>query len=370
MPRASATKTQVDPQPTPVGVREDGAVVCKHPLSRGRCNKLVATPDGQVRCPNGHVIDMDDVLYAMVNRSDASLEALVQLKPQGCELRQLVRRLASPEFTNASEQSWQSNFLINRLDFLTDAIIWADHYEPESGAALREYWERELGSIWPDVASALQKLKGTEEVAYFSLRERALQAFRRWGKNDPLRYLAWSEVSLAAVHVLGGDALRRAPLYEHNIKVAARFLRERNKFPVSALLYLHNYCPHSKEEGYFFMMIPDPHCQHFRWCSHQIALHIRKGKWLFKNQVWIRACIDNSELRERFYQWLKKKLQTEHGSPSEEKIWYSDGGFGEIMANFPPNADIDLADPRFHLELMQDLSNALRLRMEHLIRSE
>lgn len=362
MPRASETIISVDPQPTPVGVRQDGAIICKGSLPRGRCNKLVVTKDGDVRCPNGHPISLADVLCAALNRADASRNVLAQFHPFSSNVRPLMKRLASPEFLNASPQSWQHHFLIDRLDIFADVIIAADHFEPECSVALRAYWERELGTIWTDVSRCLQLLKEMNTQDYFCFRERALHAFRRWGIRDPLRYLAWSEVSLEAVERLGGEAMKCAVLYRHNIEESVRLMDHGEKFPDPALLYFCKYRQNTGGECFIFTLILDPYWSHPGW-----RLDMQIGFSLLKEQsssgiVAIDLSIYNTLLRKKFFQeWAKRVGQKDHPNDS---IRYIVLGYDKMYVSLPHSMmPANFENPESLLELMKGLQRELCLRM-------
>lgn len=366
MPSASETAT--------VGTRNDGAIICKHSLPRGRCNKLIATEKGEVRCPNGHLVPLSDVLVQVLNKPDASWDMLCQGSPNSFEIRPLIRRLASPEFLQAKSESWQYNFLTYRSDVFTKILKQADLVEPECAQALRDYWERKLPEFWPEVAHYLTLLKGKDETEYFRFRERALLAFKRWSPCDPLRYLAWSELALETAKAQND---KNAVLYEHNIAETARLFEERKRFPNPALVYLDHCGQYENAKGtkrfYVFVVTPDPYWTFPEWNDFaQIHMKLRENEAARRS-----VCIDVStnaggNVRANITKELSElaKRDSNRSEESDGLIRYQDARRDKINAILPVGMVADLDDPSFHLKMVRDLVSALHLRMGNLVHQE
>lgn len=354
-----------------VGTRSDGAIICKHSLPRGRCNKLIATEKGEVRCPNGHLIPLSDILAEALNRPDASWDMLCQVSQNSFEIRPLIRRLSSPEFLQAAKESWQYNFLTYRSDIFTRILKHADLVEPECAQALRAYWECKLSEFWPEVAHCLALLKKKDKTEYFRFRERALLAYGRWTPYDPLRYLARSELALKTIK---GQNDKNAVLYEHNIAETTRLLDGQRRFPSPALVYLDHCGEYSNESGtkrfYVFAVTPDPYWTFQEWNGFaQIHMKLRE------NEVSQRSvCVEihtnaGGNVRANIGKGLSElaKSDSNRSDESEGLIRYQNARNDKITAILPTNMIANINDPSFHLKVVRDLVSALHLRMENLI---
>lgn len=351
MPSASAANTEHATR-----TRGDGVVVCNHKLPRGRCNKLMLTESGELRCPNGHLTPITDVLYEALNRPDARLCVLQKCLPSGFDLRPLIRRLSSPEFLSASKDSPYYNFLINRLDIFCEILAHADLFEPECAKALRDYWENKLPEFWPEIGRCLRMLKEIDTLNYISFRERALLAFRRWGYHDPLRYMVWSELSLEALRHLGVKHDKYAALYRHNIEETGRLLQSGNRFPTPALLYFQR---HQGDEV-AFMVIPDPYWSHNGWGLDQIYVCIRKESSMGR-MLNIKFSTTNHDLMPKLEKRIANFALGEFGG---DDITYSGGHGRQVSAVLPPKMRFDFAEPESHLKVVQELVSVLFLHME------
>lgn len=366
MPSASETAN--------VDTRNDGAIICKHPLPRGRCNKLIATEKGEVRCPNGHLVPLSDILSKVLNRPDASWDMLCQVSQNSFEIRPLIRRLASPEFLQATKESWQYNFLTYRNDIFTRILKHADLVEPECAQALRDYWECKLPEFWPEVARYLTLLKERNKTDYIRLRERTLLAYGRWTPYDPLRYLVWSELALEATK---GQNDKNAVLYEHNIEETVRFLNGRKRFPSPALVYLDHCGQYENAKGtkrfYVFVVTPDPYWTFPEWNGFaQIHMKLREDE-VARRSVCIEVSTNaGGSVRANITKELTElaKRDSNRSEESAGLICYQNARSDKINAVLPVGMIANIDDPSFHLKVVRDLVSALHLRMEDLVRTE
>jgi hypothetical protein len=360
MPRASVTQKVV-------GVRHDGSVICKQPITRGRCDKLVANTFGQVHCPNGHNIDISDVLIEALNRPDAGGNIVMQFSLQGYDIRPFIRRLASAEFLGASRGQWQHNFLINRLDVFNAVLVHADLFEPECARVLREYWERKLPEFWPDIASYLALLKSTSKTSYIRFREQALLAFNRWSMHDPLRYLSWSELSLDAIAHGAVGSPNMAILYKHNIDESVRLLMGGERYPAPAPVF---FTGHLKTDQFWFSVSPDPYRSYPDFNRISMWLNPMKSTG---RVVCVQISIDtqDTEVHRNFNRKVRLlseiEAEPQYRSPVGKRKQYKIDHGDKVEILLPEGKTADFTDPTFHLDTVRDFVSALYLRMEDLI---
>ncbi len=361
MPSASETTTVV-------GTRTDGAVICRHKINRGRCNKFIATEKGEVRCQNGHLTPIADILVEALNRPDAPWEVLRQFWLHSSDIRPFIRRMASPEFLAADSDSRTSITFDMAPEILMRVLKYADHSEPECARTLRAYWEGTMQRISPEIAEHLRILKEKNDLTgYFRFRERALLAFSRRGTYDPLRELGWSEVLL---EVAKANNHKHAVLYEHNINEATRFLLQNRRFPSPALVYFNSYSPHL-EKQYDFSVIPDPHWSFAGWNSPmQIYMGLRQDQ-SFGREVSIKIATNAEEgvkakLGQRLLELAKSDEKRRPSEPDEFIRFCNPHRHEVIAAKIPATMELDWNNPRFHLKVVSKLVSALYLRMEDL----
>lgn len=207
-----ATEESLQPSVT---VRSDGAVCCAEKMPRGRCKKLLATPEAEIICSNGHHVPLEtvrDALLVDTSRSQNELQSLNLITVQDhYTWRKILRRLTAPDFMAAEWSDWQTCFLFRSPERFVFILHMADYYDRQTASMLRDYWEKHMRSNKPLIGRWLDSKTGSDRLA---CREQILRAYGSWHSPFPEGLLAKYEILAKAATDLAEPVARA---YSNNI---------------------------------------------------------------------------------------------------------------------------------------------------------
>jgi hypothetical protein len=232
--------------------RADDAIICNGEMPRGRCNKFIATREGEVRCSNGHLVSARDIVSQNFKNSIESGRGETYLiTPRDEELRMLVNYFVTPEMleNDSSQLSLMTTFYPGLLYQIVSA---AETMRPDAARTLKKYLERKIAhSHYPLLGQYLDLLKNTSHGKYLIFREKMIRCYASWDIHSPTRYLSWSEIMLEAATGLKDST---AKLYEHNISEAGDWLGGTRDIPI----YFYRKMIYPDEVDLYFTIMVDP----------------------------------------------------------------------------------------------------------------
>jgi hypothetical protein len=159
--------------------RKDGAILCKQRMEEGgRCGKLLAKPDGDLVCANGHTVSLEQVRDALLMDPQADVSRLMLFQVQEeATWRAILKRVTSNEFAPKELMSLNNRFLFAPTVF-PSLLAQADRLDPKAAADLRAYWEINLNAVCPEVWKWIAEAGSTQNRLL--RREKAIAAWSYW----------------------------------------------------------------------------------------------------------------------------------------------------------------------------------------------
>lgn len=224
MPRASEVKEEVT-----LKMRHDGAIICNEKMPRGRCNKFVADKNGEVKCPNGHMISARDIANeAFKNFLAEGRCDTYHIFPSDEEIKLLIDYFVRPEILEDNRSVFHM-MITFAPETISQIIGSAETMRPDAAKIFKQYWENKVAyDSHPLLGKYLDLLKYDSKARYLIGREKILRSYASWGLQDPMHFLAWSETMLEAAEALNDP---KTALYKNNVYEAGRWIIEWNAIP-------------------------------------------------------------------------------------------------------------------------------------------
>lgn len=312
----------------PVGTRlKDGAIICKHPMDDGgRCGKLLATPEADLVCANGHAISLEQVRDALLRdpRIEARLLSLLQVQDE-TTWRTVLERITSREFALHDLTSWSCRFLYEPTFFST-LLAHADRLDCGAAKNLRDFWLIYMHEVHPAVCKWIMDA-GSEQNRLLR-REKAIAAWSYWD-NPSLPGLL---IKHGLLQQVAHD--RRTPEAEPEIDTFNEIIMAMEDPKRTALVFRSR----GLEDRVEFDLLVDPEgvSQEFgQWRNSRVTFHSQIA-FSFSPEPMVLSVIPRDD--PKAIAWFQHHMKTVQSTRSEEVIFEPKASLYACSLRNPPKA--------------------------------